>query len=156
MSLVSGGGGESLMEAMLSMVEGGRGRELLMEDTSPEPGEATSLLCFLPAVSLRLYRPPPPLTHRPPYFLLHVHPSPQACANKCVFCWRHHSNPVGRTWKWAMDGPQDIVNQVGGRGGQAQAEHVGSKTMPSLYQQTVGGDGQQLRRGRCAWIPFPH
>lgn len=35
-----------------------------------------------------------------------------ACANKCVFCWRHHSNPVGRTWKWAMDGPQDIVTQA--------------------------------------------
>ncbi|KAK9511513.1 hypothetical protein O3M35_000152 [Rhynocoris fuscipes] len=33
-----------------------------------------------------------------------------ACANKCVFCWRHHSNPVGTEWKWKMDNPEDIVN----------------------------------------------
>ncbi|GLC41738.1 hypothetical protein PLESTB_000682600 [Pleodorina starrii] len=32
-----------------------------------------------------------------------------ACANKCVFCWRHHSNPVGKTWKWAMDPADTIV-----------------------------------------------
>eukprot|EP00898_Chlorokybus_atmophyticus_P004407 jgi/Chlat1/4968/Chrsp32S04948 len=32
-----------------------------------------------------------------------------ACANKCVFCWRHHSNPVGTSWKWAMDPPDAIV-----------------------------------------------
>ncbi|PNW73212.1 hypothetical protein CHLRE_14g623300v5 [Chlamydomonas reinhardtii] len=33
-----------------------------------------------------------------------------ACANKCVFCWRHHSNPVGKTWKWKMDPPDVIVD----------------------------------------------
>ncbi|GIY84204.1 s-adenosyl-L-methionine-dependent tRNA 4-demethylwyosine synthase TYW1 [Caerostris darwini] len=32
-----------------------------------------------------------------------------ACANKCVFCWRHHTNPVGTEWKWKMDGPEEIV-----------------------------------------------
>ena len=32
-----------------------------------------------------------------------------ACANKCVFCWRHHSNPVGKEWKWQMEGPAEIV-----------------------------------------------
>lgn len=32
-----------------------------------------------------------------------------ACANKCVFCWRHHTNPVGKTWKWKMDDPIEIV-----------------------------------------------
>lgn len=31
-----------------------------------------------------------------------------ACANKCVFCWRHHKNPVGTSWKWEMD-PSDII-----------------------------------------------
>lgn len=31
-----------------------------------------------------------------------------ACANKCVFCWRHHTNPVGTEWKWTMDEPQTI------------------------------------------------
>ncbi|XP_071446302.1 S-adenosyl-L-methionine-dependent tRNA 4-demethylwyosine synthase TYW1-like [Hetaerina americana] len=33
-----------------------------------------------------------------------------ACANKCVFCWRHHSNPVGTEWKWKMDDPETIVS----------------------------------------------
>lgn len=33
-----------------------------------------------------------------------------ACANKCVFCWRHHSNPVGTEWKWAMDPPEMILD----------------------------------------------
>jgi tRNA wybutosine-synthesizing protein 1 len=32
-----------------------------------------------------------------------------ACANKCVFCWRHHTNPVGTSWKWKMDEPEVIV-----------------------------------------------
>ncbi|XP_014240606.1 S-adenosyl-L-methionine-dependent tRNA 4-demethylwyosine synthase-like [Cimex lectularius] len=32
-----------------------------------------------------------------------------ACANKCVFCWRHHSNPVGTEWKWKMDNAEDIL-----------------------------------------------
>lgn len=33
-----------------------------------------------------------------------------ACANKCVFCWRHHTNPVGKSWQWKMDDPLQIVN----------------------------------------------
>ena len=33
-----------------------------------------------------------------------------ACANKCVFCWRHHSNPVGTEWKWTMDPPEMIID----------------------------------------------
>lgn len=33
-----------------------------------------------------------------------------ACANKCVFCWRHHTNPVGKSWQWEMDDPIEIVN----------------------------------------------
>ncbi|XP_046841119.1 S-adenosyl-L-methionine-dependent tRNA 4-demethylwyosine synthase TYW1-like [Xenia sp. Carnegie-2017] len=35
-----------------------------------------------------------------------------ACANKCVFCWRHHTNPVGTEWRWKMDEPDDIVNEA--------------------------------------------
>lgn len=34
-----------------------------------------------------------------------------ACANKCVFCWRHHKNPVGTSWKWRMDAPDVIVSE---------------------------------------------
>ena len=29
-----------------------------------------------------------------------------ACANKCVFCWRHHKNPVGTEWRWKEDDPK--------------------------------------------------
>ncbi|KAI7870998.1 hypothetical protein BDF14DRAFT_1878836 [Spinellus fusiger] len=33
-----------------------------------------------------------------------------ACANKCVFCWRHHTNPVGTVWRWKVDDPQFILD----------------------------------------------
>jgi len=32
-----------------------------------------------------------------------------ACANKCVFCWRHHSNPVGTEWRWKMEDAEFIL-----------------------------------------------
>lgn len=35
-----------------------------------------------------------------------------ACANKCVFCWRHHTNPVGKEWKWDLDPPLQLVDQA--------------------------------------------
>ena len=25
-----------------------------------------------------------------------------ACANKCIFCWRHHDNPVGTSFRWQV------------------------------------------------------
>jgi len=31
-----------------------------------------------------------------------------ACANKCVFCWRHGTNPVGTTWRWQIDPPEEV------------------------------------------------
>ncbi|CAF2042828.1 unnamed protein product [Rotaria magnacalcarata] len=31
-----------------------------------------------------------------------------ACANKCVFCWRHHTNPVGTSWQWKTDDAQTV------------------------------------------------
>ena len=33
-----------------------------------------------------------------------------ACANKCVFCWRHHTNPVGTEWRWVTDEPKALVD----------------------------------------------
>lgn len=33
-----------------------------------------------------------------------------SCSNKCVFCWRHGTNPVGTNWRWQVDGPQEILN----------------------------------------------
>ncbi|KAJ3287080.1 S-adenosyl-L-methionine-dependent tRNA 4-demethylwyosine synthase [Rhizoclosmatium sp. JEL0117] len=32
-----------------------------------------------------------------------------ACANKCVFCWRLQTNPVGVEWRWKADRPEEIV-----------------------------------------------
>lgn len=33
-----------------------------------------------------------------------------ACANKCTYCWRSHSNPVGTSWRWATDNPKTVVD----------------------------------------------
>jgi tRNA wybutosine-synthesizing protein 1 len=35
-----------------------------------------------------------------------------SCSNKCVFCWRHGTNPVGTTWRWKVDPPQEIFDGV--------------------------------------------
>ena len=31
-----------------------------------------------------------------------------ACANKCVFCWRHQRNPTGTEWKWKLDDAEQV------------------------------------------------
>ncbi len=33
-----------------------------------------------------------------------------SCSNKCVFCWRHGTNPVSTTWRWQVDPPEMIFN----------------------------------------------
>lgn len=33
-----------------------------------------------------------------------------SCSNKCVFCWRHGTNPVGTTWRWQVDPPGMIFD----------------------------------------------
>jgi tRNA wybutosine-synthesizing protein 1 len=33
-----------------------------------------------------------------------------SCSNKCVFCWRHGTNPVSTTWRWQVDDPSMIFN----------------------------------------------
>lgn len=35
-----------------------------------------------------------------------------SCSNKCVFCWRHGTNPVGTTWRWVVDPPELIFEGV--------------------------------------------
>ncbi|WEW56982.1 Fe-S oxidoreductase [Emydomyces testavorans] len=35
-----------------------------------------------------------------------------SCSNKCVFCWRHGTNPVGTTWRWQVDPPELIFQGV--------------------------------------------
>jgi tRNA wybutosine-synthesizing protein 1 len=56
-----------------------------------------------------------------------------ACANKCVFCWRHHKNPVGTEWRWKEDEPSQIVEE-------AVKYHVG------MIHELKGLPGVQLER----------
>lgn len=35
-----------------------------------------------------------------------------SCSSKCVFCWRHGTNPVGTTWRWVVDPPELIFDGV--------------------------------------------
>ena len=35
-----------------------------------------------------------------------------SCSNKCVFCWRHGTNPVGTSWRWKVDPPELIFEGV--------------------------------------------
>ncbi|KAI9627379.1 hypothetical protein KEM48_009866 [Puccinia striiformis f. sp. tritici PST-130] len=34
-----------------------------------------------------------------------------ACANKCTFCWRAHTNPVGTSWRWKTDSAEYIIEE---------------------------------------------
>ncbi|CDF87906.1 unnamed protein product [Zygosaccharomyces bailii CLIB 213] len=35
-----------------------------------------------------------------------------ACSSKCVFCWRHGSNPVSKNWRWEVDEPDYILENA--------------------------------------------
>ncbi|CAR27290.1 hypothetical protein ZYGR_0I05640 [Zygosaccharomyces rouxii] len=35
-----------------------------------------------------------------------------ACSSKCVFCWRHGSNPVSKNWRWEVDDPEYILENA--------------------------------------------
>lgn len=35
-----------------------------------------------------------------------------SCSNKCIFCWRHGTNPVGTTWRWKVDPPELIFQGI--------------------------------------------
>ncbi|KAG7364910.1 radical SAM superfamily-domain containing protein [Nitzschia inconspicua] len=60
-----------------------------------------------------------------------------ACANKCVFCWRHHKNPVGKEWKWKTDDPYFIVDEA-------------VKTHVQMIKETKGIPGVNMERWREA------
>lgn len=34
-----------------------------------------------------------------------------SCANKCIFCWRNHINPVAMSWKFDEDDPLQILEE---------------------------------------------
>ena len=60
-----------------------------------------------------------------------------ACANKCVFCWRHHKNPVGKEWKWKTDDPHFIVDEA-------------VKTHVQMIKETKGIPGVNTERWKEA------
>lgn len=60
-----------------------------------------------------------------------------ACANKCVFCWRHHKNPVGKEWKWKTDDPHFIVDEA-------------VKTHVQMIKETKGIPGVNMDRWKEA------
>ncbi|QLQ81189.1 hypothetical protein HG537_0E05440 [Torulaspora globosa] len=35
-----------------------------------------------------------------------------ACSSKCVFCWRHGTNPVSKNWRWEVDPPEYILENA--------------------------------------------
>ncbi|KAL3229694.1 hypothetical protein RNJ44_01830 [Nakaseomyces bracarensis] len=35
-----------------------------------------------------------------------------ACSSKCVFCWRHGTNPVSKNWRWEVDSPEYILENA--------------------------------------------
>ena len=35
-----------------------------------------------------------------------------SCSNKCIFCWRHGTNPVGTVWRWEINPPEMIYEGV--------------------------------------------
>jgi len=61
-----------------------------------------------------------------------------ACANKRVFCWRHHKNPVGKEWRWKTDDPFEIVDA-------AIKMHV------QMIKETKGIPGVKMDRWREAY-----
>ncbi|KRZ19156.1 tRNA wybutosine-synthesizing protein 1 -like protein [Trichinella zimbabwensis] len=72
-----------------------------------------------------------------------------ACANKCVFCWRHHSNPVGTEWKWktdpadkilfdSLEGHKKMVRQFRGVPGVKDARFEESSTVRHCALSLVG------------------
>lgn len=63
-----------------------------------------------------------------------------ACANKCVFCWRHHTNPVGTEWRWKMEDAEFVLKG-------ALQNHV------SLIKQFKGVPGVQPDRFAEAMTP---
>ena len=74
-----------------------------------------------------------------------------ACANKCVFCWRHHSNPVGTEWKWKMDEPEFLIQE-------ATSKHVemikSLKGVPGVKEERFA-DAFQIRHCALSLVGEP-
>ncbi|GBE62133.1 tRNA wybutosine-synthesizing 1 homolog [Babesia ovata] len=80
-----------------------------------------------------------------------------ACANKCVFCWRHHTNPALTRWKGTIDDPDflaeesvkahlRLIKELKGR------LHSTSSWMRQVYliPRAIGSK----KRCKCGIVPF--
>ena len=65
-----------------------------------------------------------------------------ACANKCVFCWRHHTNPVGTEWRWVTDEPEMIV----------AAMLEGHRKMIKQLRGVPGVTDAKMYEGKCCHL----
>jgi tRNA wybutosine-synthesizing protein 1 len=71
-----------------------------------------------------------------------------ACANKCVFCWRHHTNPVGTEWRWKMDDAELIINgAMENHYDMIRTMKVGLATPPAVFPLTRS-TGRPRSQGR--------
>lgn len=79
-----------------------------------------------------------------------------SCSNKCVFCWRHGTNPVGTTWRWVVDPPVPIFT------GMKEAHYKKIKMMRGVPGVRAERFAEAMRIRHCALslvgepIFYPH
>ena len=79
-----------------------------------------------------------------------------SCSNKCVFCWRHGTNPVGTTWRWVTDAPDLIFDGI------TQAHYKKIKMLKGVPGVRAERFAEAMRIRHCALslvgepIFYPH
>jgi tRNA wybutosine-synthesizing protein 1 len=79
-----------------------------------------------------------------------------SCSNKCVFCWRHGTNPVGTTWRWITDAPDVIFDGI------TEAHYKKIKMMKGVPGVRAERFAEAMRIRHCALslvgepIFYPH
>jgi tRNA wybutosine-synthesizing protein 1 len=79
-----------------------------------------------------------------------------SCSNKCVFCWRHGTNPVGTTWRWVTDPPEMIFDGI------TEAHYKKIKMMKGVPGVRAERFAEAMRIRHCALslvgepIFYPH
>ncbi|KAI4628367.1 hypothetical protein J4E80_002505 [Alternaria sp. BMP 0032] len=79
-----------------------------------------------------------------------------SCSNKCVFCWRHGTNPVGTTWRWITDAPDLIFDGI------TEAHYKKIKMMKGVPGVRAERFSEAMRIRHCALslvgepIFYPH
>lgn len=79
-----------------------------------------------------------------------------SCSNKCVFCWRHGTNPVGTTWRWVTDPPETIFDGI------TEAHYKKIKMMKGVPGVRAERFAEAMRIRHCALslvgepIFYPH